>query len=192
MRLTAEQQGLIEKSQWIVNDVLKYYGVGYDNDLRQAAMLYMCKCLERYEPERGKWETYAYTNVKYYVVKYMRRQKAERARTVAQDEDTSELPSTEADATERRADARLRVKRMLECCDAEERGVVIRLLAGHSKSRVARRIGKSPQTVSGIIRSVREKYIQSCLAGRNGHESGENVFFDKCIEENGFDGNNGK
>lgn len=186
MRLTAEQQGLIEKSQWIVNDVLKYYGVGYDNDLRQAAMLYMCKCLERYEPERGKWETYAYTNVKYYVVKCIRREKADRARTVAQDEDTSELPSTEADATERRADARLRVKRILECCDAEERGVVIRLLAGHSKSRVARRIGKSPQTVSGIIRSVREKYIQSCLAGRNGHESGENVFFDKMYRGKRF------
>jgi len=62
--LTEEQQKIIENSLWVVNDALKKLNLQHNNDLRQDMILYMCKCLERYDTAKGvKWETYAYRSV---------------------------------------------------------------------------------------------------------------------------------
>lgn len=62
--LSKEQQNIIENSIWVVNTALKRQGLQADEDLRQSAILYMCKCLERFDPSKDiKWTTYAYKSV---------------------------------------------------------------------------------------------------------------------------------
>lgn len=62
--LSLEQQEIIENSLWVVNTALKRQGLQTDEDLRQSAILYMCKCLERFDPSKDiKWTTYAYKSV---------------------------------------------------------------------------------------------------------------------------------
>lgn len=62
--LSLEQQEIIENSLWVVNTALKRQGLQADEDLRQSAILYMCKCLERFDPSKDiKWTTYAYKSV---------------------------------------------------------------------------------------------------------------------------------
>lgn len=66
--LNNEQKNIIMESLWIVNDVLKAKNLQRNNDLRQEAILYLCKCIQRFDPSRGvKWTTYAYRNVFLYV-----------------------------------------------------------------------------------------------------------------------------
>lgn len=68
MQLTANQQSIIENSLWVVNTALKRQGLSCNEDLRQQAILYMCKCLQRYDQEKNiKWTTYAYKNVYLYI-----------------------------------------------------------------------------------------------------------------------------
>ena len=43
--LTKEQQHTIENSIWVVNTALQKQGLSSDEDLRQSAILYMCKCI---------------------------------------------------------------------------------------------------------------------------------------------------
>jgi len=62
--LTQEQRELLENSLWVVNSVLKAQGLQRDDDMRSRANLYLCKCVQRYKPERNaKWTTYAYKSV---------------------------------------------------------------------------------------------------------------------------------
>ena len=62
--LSKKQQEIIENSIWVVNTALKRQGLQADEDLRQSAILYMCKCLERFDTNQDiKWTTYAYKSV---------------------------------------------------------------------------------------------------------------------------------
>lgn len=68
--LTPAQQKIIEDSLWVVNAVLKRLGLQEDEDLRQDACLYLCKCLERFNPDKNvKWTTYAYKNIYLYTIR---------------------------------------------------------------------------------------------------------------------------
>lgn len=73
--LSTEQQDIIENSIWVVNTALKRQGLQADNDLRQSAILYMCKVLERYNPEKDiKWTTFAYKNVYLFIKRTHRKE----------------------------------------------------------------------------------------------------------------------
>ena len=67
-KLSIEQQQTILDTLWVVNSVLKKQKRVYDEDLRQTAIIYLCKCLMRFNGEFGaKWNTYAYKSVDLYV-----------------------------------------------------------------------------------------------------------------------------
>ena len=81
--LSAEQQKIIEESLWVVNDVLKDLGLQGNEDLRQEANLYLCRCLERFNPSYNtKWTTYAYKNILMFVKLLNRRQATKQARCI--------------------------------------------------------------------------------------------------------------
>ena len=62
--LDKEQQNLIEKSMWVVDVALAKQNMQDDEDMRQEALLYLCKCLERFDKSKGvKWTTYAFKSV---------------------------------------------------------------------------------------------------------------------------------
>lgn len=64
MKLTQQQQDEIERSLWVVNTALKKQNLEHDKDLRQDAIVYMCKCITNFDPKQGiKWTTYAYRSV---------------------------------------------------------------------------------------------------------------------------------
>lgn len=66
--LTAEQQNIIENSIWVVNTALKRQCLSHNEDLRQSAIFYMCKCLTRFDPSKNiKWTTFAYKNVYFFI-----------------------------------------------------------------------------------------------------------------------------
>lgn len=65
--MTPQQQQTIIDSMWIVNTALKRQGI-ISEDLRQDALLYMCKIISRFDASLGvKWETYAYKNIYLYL-----------------------------------------------------------------------------------------------------------------------------
>lgn len=73
-RLSIEQQQMILDTLWVVNSVLKKQKRVYDEDLRQTAIIYLCKCLLRFNGEFGaKWNTYAYKSVDLYVKREIER-----------------------------------------------------------------------------------------------------------------------
>lgn len=73
--LSREQQEIIENSLWIVNTALKRQGLQTDNDLRQSAILYMCQCIERFDPTKDiKWTTFAYKNVYLFIKRKHRKE----------------------------------------------------------------------------------------------------------------------
>ena len=66
--LNDEQRKTLEQSLWVVNTVIKELGLQLDDDMRSQASLYMCKCIERYDPKFGvKWSTYAYKSLYLYI-----------------------------------------------------------------------------------------------------------------------------
>ena len=78
--LSKEEQDIIEKSLWVVNTALKKQGLQENEDLRQSAILYMCKCLERFDPTKNiKWTTFAYKNIYLYIKREHNKEAAKQA-----------------------------------------------------------------------------------------------------------------
>ena len=72
--MTPQQQQTIIDSEWIVNTALKRQGI-ISEDLKQDALLYMCKLVDRFDASFGvKWETYAYKNIYLYLKRQKLRQ----------------------------------------------------------------------------------------------------------------------
>ena len=62
--LDEKQREIIENSLWIVDVALSKQNIQDDEDMRQEAAMYLCKCLERFDGSKGvKWTTYAFKSV---------------------------------------------------------------------------------------------------------------------------------
>ena len=63
-----------------INTALKKQGLQENEDLRQSAILYMCKCLERFDPTKNiKWTTFAYKNIYLYIKREHNKEAAKQA-----------------------------------------------------------------------------------------------------------------
>ena len=64
----------IEESTWIVRAVVNRLSP-HDDDLLQSIYLYLCKCVERFDEERGiKWSTYAFKSAYYYGLMFLKQE----------------------------------------------------------------------------------------------------------------------
>ena len=157
MVLSSEQKKKIEDSLWGVNTVLKRLGLSGDEDLRQGGILYMCKCLERYNPETGvKWTTYAYKSVYLYIKRMNRRKKKLSEREVYDEV----IILTQEDKTEQAISAeesKIVLRQIGGLCTDEERRVLALKLQGYNSSEIGRKIGCSQSKVSSHIRSIKTK-----------------------------------
>ena len=154
MGLTCEQQQVIENTQWIVNTVLKKYGASFDNDLRQSALLYMCECMLRYNPRLGKWETYAYTNIRHFVLRSLSKKTSEQSCLIYCGDNLQEEEEFKNDEV---VETNAQIIAIKTVCTERERDVIDLLLLGYRKGEIAKKIRRSPATVSGIIKAIREK-----------------------------------
>lgn len=76
MKLSNNEKEIIQNSLWVVNSALKSLKLDKDSDLRQDCILYMCRCLKRYDKSKGvKWTTYAYKCVSMYATRENARKK---------------------------------------------------------------------------------------------------------------------
>lgn len=76
MQLSIEQQGMVESALWVVNFALKQYNQPHNEDLKQSTILYLCKCVQGFDPSQGvKWTTFAYKNAFFYIKRSIKKEK---------------------------------------------------------------------------------------------------------------------
>lgn len=84
--LSPEQQQLVADSVWVVNAVLKKQGLQGDEDLRSQGLLYLCTLVQRFNPNKATWNTYAYKSVYLYLKRIHAQEKKNNSRIVPLDE----------------------------------------------------------------------------------------------------------
>lgn len=158
--LSKEQQNTIENSVWVVNTALKRQGLQNNEDLRQSAILYMCKCLERYDPTKGiKWTTYAYKNIFLYIKK-KHSEECKIALTIA-DEDIFALEATSLPIDEDMAyNDKYVLQKIKLVCTSEERKVLELKKQGYRGIELCELMGCSRNKISGYMKSIRAKAQQ--------------------------------
>lgn len=159
--LSKTQQNIIENSIWVVNTALKNQGLALSpktEDLRQSAILYMCKVIQRFDPSRNiKWETFAYKNVYLYIkrkhIKEIRRAKWEIDDETAYNLQHEELPLEEPKMFD---EAKYMVEHIMKECSPKERQYLDLKLQGYKREEIGEIMGVS----SGFIRKCHENIIE--------------------------------
>ena len=154
--LSAEQQKTIEESLWVVNDVLKNLGLQGDEDLRQEANLYLCRCLERFNPSYNtKWTTYAYKNIFMFVKLCNRRQAPKQAQCI----DFTSYADNMDDIVIARPQGVLDMA-ILKKCTPEEKDILRLRYLGYKVQEIGKMYGCSRQYVSQKLKEIRRKVIK--------------------------------
>lgn len=154
--LTAEQQSIIENSIWVVNTALKRQGLQYDDDLRQSAILYMCRCIERFDPSKNiKWTTYAYRNVYMYIrTKHAKQVKKERGIVG----DIYCLPLQFYDEQQQKKDySTFMIEAIKQKCTARECKFLELKLMGLTGLEICQIMKCSVSTLSRMVQSIKTK-----------------------------------
>lgn len=157
--LSAEQQKIVssEDSLKLVNSILKKLGIRNDEDLRQDAMYYLCKCISRFDPEQGtKWTTYAYKNVMMYVKSTKKRQMQKQIHSI----DFTSFADNTADLVISRQQPKVSLT-FLNQCNAEERNILRLRYLGYKVHEIGAMYGCSRQYVSQRLKEIREKLLKN-------------------------------
>lgn len=151
--LSAEQQKTIEESLWVVNDVLKDLGLQGNEDLRQEANLYLCRCLERFNPSYNtKWTTYAYKNILMFVKLLNKRQATKQARCI----DFTSYADNMDDLVIAKPQQVLDIT-ILKKCTPEEKDILRLRYLGYRLQEIGAMYGCSRQYVSQKLAEIRQK-----------------------------------
>lgn len=155
--LTEEQQKIIMESMWVINSALKKQDLGNNEDLRQDAVLYMCKCIQRFDASKNvKWTTYAYRNIYFYIkerVKNLRKKGLESCNKV----DIVEFTEVVDEDWELKEANRERIKMLKEKCTSDEKMVMSLIMQGYKINELPKMLGKSRENIRQIELSIREK-----------------------------------
>ena len=157
--LSAEQQKIVtsEDSLKLVNSILKKLGIKNDEDLRQDAMYYLCKCIVRFDPNKGtKWTTYAYKNVMMYVKSIKKRQLQKQVHSI----DFTSFADNTADLVVSKSHPKVSLT-FLNQCDAEERNILRLRYLGYKVHEIGTMYGCSRQYVSQRLKEIREKLLKN-------------------------------
>lgn len=158
MPLTDEQRKIIENSLWVVNTALKKQGLSNDEELRQEAILYMCKCLQRYSKmHMVKWTTYAYKNIFLYIKRVhadeMKRMNSEIITDIIEDFYLSEeLKNDEICRSDREI-----FQDILKACSDDERNILIMKSNGYTYHEISDICNISISKVNSLIKEIKNK-----------------------------------
>lgn len=153
--LSAEQQSIIENSIWVVNSALKKQNLSYDEDLRQSAILYMCRCLEKFDPSKNiKWTTFAYKNVYLFIKRKNRKDKLKASYQVQEDVMFDIMGSY--DVVEVNESVML-VRQIYSTCTPIEKKILLLKLKQYRIKEISATIGYSQSTINNCLRSIKEK-----------------------------------
>lgn len=156
--LTQEQQQTIENSLWIVNTALKEQNLQGDEDLKQDAILYMCKCLLKYDETKGiKWNTYAYKSVYLYIKRKHARQVLESSRIVFLDQNPPKADEKQQIKDAKQFLREYKIKHILYHCNEKEREVVMLKLQGYTAKQIADKMGVSHFVIQNIFWRIKAR-----------------------------------
>ena len=156
--LSKEQQDIIENSIWVVNTALKKQGLQSNNDLRQSAILYMCGCIQRFDPTRNiKWTTYAYKNV-FLFIRRQHRKEMERASFLV-DEDFFDIdPSIYTQESPQEFDfSRCRVEKIMKVCTDEEKNILKLKMQGYKCEEISQILHFSTSKINVCMQNIKKK-----------------------------------
>ena len=157
--LSAEQQNIIENSIWVVNTALKRQNLTYNEDLRQSAIVYMCKCLLRYNPNSNvKWTTFAYKNVYLYIKRVNRKENIRQKIEIA-DEFVCEK---NIDIVEYN-DSNLVLRDIYNLCTPREQQLLELKLQGYKNYEIGVIMKCSVSNVNNYMRKIQSKAMRQKL-----------------------------
>lgn len=158
-KLTVEQKKLVEESLWVVNSIMKNQALEGDKDIRQQAMLYMCRCAQRFDPTRGvKWTTYAYQNAKLYIKRIVKRE--QNIQSLFEDIEVVSCPESDLFATyshETASDAKYIVDTLKSRCSPEELQILTMKEQGYKWYEISQALNCSTSTLNGKMQVIRDK-----------------------------------
>lgn len=155
--LSREQQNIIENSIWVVNTALKKQGLQADEDLRQSAILYMCKCLTRFDPSKNiKWTTFAYKNVYLFIKRMHRKEKLKQSHIIGDEIYYLAEQKEDIEAYERE-NTRQTLESVKSICTAEESQFIDLKLKGFKGAEISRIMKCSTSKVICCMQSIKEK-----------------------------------
>ena len=153
--LSQEQQRTIENSVWVVNTALKKQGLQADKDLRQSAILYMCKCLERFDPNKHiKWTSYAYKNVYLFILRTNAKERQKMGCLSHEDISTLQIPMPQPQTND---ESKEKVQKIKNICTLEEKKLIELKLQGYKFAEIGALMGWSISKVNNCMRTIKEK-----------------------------------
>lgn len=150
--MTDEQRKRVADSLWVVNTALKEQGLGRDKDLKQDALLWLCKCAQRFDATRGvKWTTYAYLSV---YLRIKRLNDNARRKEALERQYEANAPTSD---NEDEHFARVEYQRIYSKCSEREKTVLDLRYAGYTWNEVSERLNCTHKKAREIWDSIREK-----------------------------------
>lgn len=172
--LSKEQQDIIENSIWVVNTALKKQGLQADEDLRQSAILYMCECIQRFDPtQQVKWTTFAYKSVYLYIQRQHKKEMVYNSRLLPEEMFYVVEKREDEKAVEQyyeQSEIDLLMGELKSQCTKEERIVLELKSIGLRGSEINEVLGCSKSKTNGLIQSIKEK----AQKGNGCHEKDNN------------------
>lgn len=160
--LTKDQQDLIENSLWIVNTALKKQHSQHNEDLRQSAILLLCKCVEQYDSSKGvKWSTYAYRRIYFYVMKENIKAQKYKSKIVSlnevinEDGDTLDEVIVGDDGS--RFEDELMIKDIKKVCNNKEKKIVDMRKEGYKLAEIANEMNLCTSSIYSKLKKVKDK-----------------------------------
>ena len=154
MQLSPLQQKDIEDSLWVVNSALKQQGLSNNEDLRQSAILYMCECRLRFDPQKHiMWTTFAYRNVYLFIKRMACKERKKQSNIINKDifdmEDyfKVEKPKTSFVAT---------YQLIIKSCGEEDAKILNLIEQGYSQVEISRMLNCSQSRVYKRFRKIKE------------------------------------
>lgn len=169
-----EQNEFLEKNKYLVLYLIsKYYKSSLDDeDLYQEGMIALWKAMNTYNAEKGEWKVYASIYVRNALSNYIRaktrkKRNFEEGTVVISINDTA--PFTEESMTweqfipERKTTgySDIEEKEFFKKLNKEEEEIVKYKLAGYSVREIAKRKGKSTQSIYQKMKTIRKKAEKS-------------------------------
>lgn len=157
--LSKTQQNIIENSIWVVNTALKRQGLQADEDLRQSAILYMCKCLERFDPSQDiMWTTYAYKSVFLFIRRTHAKEMRKKARVI--DDDIFNLIEPVSSPIEEPMmfnESKHIIDNIKAVCSPEESQIIELKRQGYKVVEISQIMQCSTSKINGCMQSIKEK-----------------------------------
>lgn len=155
--LNKEQQEIIENSLWVVNAVLEAQKLQNDEDMRQIACLYLCKCIERFNPEYNvKWTTYAYKSVFLYIRRVYARQK-KRENKIIVDEEVYKTVRSPRDL-EGEVHTQILLTEIKSTCSEKEKEILKLLGEGYLQYEIAEMLQISRKEIHLFLERIRNNF----------------------------------